>query len=190
MAGYTQLMVDPPWPQRKGGRRGVRPRQGRALGYATLSLEGIEAVLRTEVLPQAAASHTLWLWAVERFLPEAEALLRRLGYRLHARLIWDKGNGVAPAFTVRFSHEYLLWAYRPRLQPVAADQRGKATTVLREAAREHSRKPDAAYRLVEQLYPQGRYLDVFSREARPGWAQWGDQCSYFGASARTAPAVH
>ena len=62
--------------------------------------------------------------------------------------------------------------------PIAAAMRGKLLTVFRETLREHSRKPDAAYRMVEQLYPDQTRLDVFSREARPGWEQWGKQVDY------------
>ena len=67
--------------------------------------------------------------------------MKELGYDLHARFIWDKENGVAPAITVRFSHEYLLWFYKKGhlLMPIQ-ETRGKYTTVLREASIKHSKK--------------------------------------------------
>lgn len=179
---YEQVVIDPPWPQRKGGRRAVRPHQGRALDYRTLPLSELFGMIERNILPLARPTATIWLWTIDKFLLDAETWLRGLGYRLHARLIWDKGNGVAPAFTVRYSHEYLLWVYRPPMQPVAATARGRYLTVFHAKPREHSRKPDEAYALIDTLYPAGRRLDVFSREARPGWEQWGDQCHYFGAS--------
>lgn len=83
------------------------------------------------------------------------------------------------AFTVRYSHEYLLWYYKPRLLPVAVAERGKFTTVIRESSREHSRKPDAAYAMIERLYPSGAFFDVFSREPRVKWTQYGNQINYF-----------
>jgi N6-adenosine-specific RNA methylase IME4 len=174
-------MIDPPWPKRKGGKRKVRPRQGRALDYTTLTMDEIFNLLDTQILPLAATPHAVFLWTVDSSLVEAEERMVDRGYKLHARLVWDKGNGVAPAFTVRYAHEYLLWFYQPKLMPVAQEARGKFMTVIREAAREHSRKPDAAYELVKALYPTATCVDVFSREQREGWDQWGNECDHFKA---------
>ncbi len=144
-----------------------------------MTVEEIFNLLDREVLPLAADVHNVWLWTVDQFLHPAEEAMVQRGYRLHARLIWDKGNGVAPAFTVRYAHEYLLWFCKPSLRPIDPTQRGKFTTVLRTSGREHSRKPDEAYGLVRTLYPDSVCMDVFSREPRDGWIQFGDQISHF-----------
>ncbi|HEX8521745.1 MAG TPA: MT-A70 family methyltransferase [Tepidisphaeraceae bacterium] len=172
-------MIDPPWPKRKGGKRAARPAQGRELDYATMPVEEIFALLDEQVFSFAAPTHNVWLWAIDQFLHQAESAMSERGYRLHARIIWDKGNGVAPAFTLRYSHEYLLWFYKPALVPVARDQRGRFTTVLKAPAREHSRKPDEAYAMVETLYPESSYMDVFSRQPRANWRQFGNQLNHF-----------
>lgn len=168
-------VIDPPWPQKKGGLRKARPRQGRELVYRTMSVEDIFTLLDEEFL----TSPVVFLWAIDKFLLQAEAEMKARGYKLHARIIWDKENGVAPAFTVRFTHEYLLWFYKSPMPPVAESQRGKFTTVMREKAREHSRKPDCSYTFVQSLYPDAELWDVFSRESREGWHQWGDEVSFF-----------
>ncbi len=172
------LVIDPPWPQRKGGRRKVRPGQGRALSYETLSVAEIFSLLDRE-FNLAATGDTVFLWCIDKYLIEAEAAMAARGFKLHARLIWDKGNGVAPAFTVRYTHEYLLWFYKSPMPAIAIAQRGKHPTVFREPGREHSRKPDTAYTLVASLYPNVERWDIFSREPRPGWNQWGDETSFF-----------
>ncbi|WP_331938896.1 MT-A70 family methyltransferase [Methylosinus sp.] len=46
-------------------------------------------------------------------------------------------------------------------------------------AREHSRKPEEFYQMVEALSPDARRLDVFSRQSRPGWATWGKEADKF-----------
>ena len=81
--------------------------------------------------------------------------------------------------TVRFSHEYLVWYYKPKMLKIALEQRGKFTTVFTERAREHSRKPEFAYSMISALYPNATKLDVFSRESRTGWDQYGDQKNHF-----------
>lgn len=172
-------MIDPPWPKKKGGKRSVRPRQSRGLDYPTMTVSDIFALLDRDVFPLAATPHNVFLWGIDQFLHVGEQAMFDRGYKLHARFVWDKGNGVAPAFTIRYSHEYLSWFYKPKLLSVATDQRGRFTTVIRSPGREHSRKPDEAYAMVERLYPDLNRLDVFSREQRAGWQQYGNQTDYF-----------
>jgi N6-adenosine-specific RNA methylase IME4 len=179
MDEIQNFMVDPPWPKRKGGRRAVRPAQGRDLGYPTMPVAEIFELLDRDVLSLAAPLHNVWMWSIDQFLHDAEAEMQRRGYRLHARIIWDKGNGVAPAFTLRYSHEYLLWFYKPMLLPIDPTQRGRFTTVMRAPARQHSRKPDEAYDLIRALYPMSVCMDVFSREPRLRWLQFGNQPDHF-----------
>lgn len=176
---FSQLVIDPPWPKRKGGLRRVRPNQGRELDYTTMSVADIFQLLDEQIFPQADSQHNVWLWTIDGFLVEAQKQMELRGYRLHARMIWDKENGTAPAFTVRFTHEYLLWFYRNGLCPVAKDMRGKFTTVIRQRSTQHSRKPNEAYRLIGELYPEQPKIDVFSREFRSGWSQWGNECGKF-----------
>lgn len=184
-AVFQHLVIDPPWKKRKGGRRAVRPMQGRSLDYPTMETDEIFSLLDENIFPFAAGDACVWLWTVDEFLRQGEDEMERRGWRRHARVVWDKGNGVAPAFTVRYTHEYMLWFYRPgRLPPVSREERGKLSTVIRAPGREHSRKPDEAYRYIDRLYPTGRRLDVFSREPREGWEQWGNQCEKFVIEAR------
>jgi N6-adenosine-specific RNA methylase IME4 len=178
---HQVAIVDPPWPQKKGGRRKVRPVQGRSFDYITMGVQEIEYFLSTIIIPAMADTHTLFVWTIEKFLTECDQMMAGLGYRRHVRLVWDKGNGPTPAYTVRYSHEYLVWYYRPKMIPINRKMRGKALSVFSSPGRQHSRKPDVAYDLVASLYPKCRKIDIFSREKREGWDQLGDECNYFGA---------
>lgn len=173
------FVIDPPWGQRKGGLRKVRKRQGREFDYETISVPGIFTLLDRDVFPLAESDHCIFMWTIDRYLSECETEMFKRGYRCHCRMVWNKLNGIAPAFTVRFTHEYLLWFYKRKFLPVARNERGRFTTVLTERGREHSRKPEVCYRMIEALYPDHRKMDVFSREYRKGWLQYGDQINYF-----------
>ena len=117
----------------------------------------------------------LFMWTIDKFLHEAEQLGKELGYNLHARIIWDKENGIAPAFTFRFSHEYLLWFYKSPMPKIEKSMRGKLTTVIREKSTIHSKKPQKAYEMIESLYPDLFKIELFARYRRDGWKSWGNQ---------------
>lgn len=176
---YNLLVIDPPWPKKKGGRRSARPNQDRSLDYQTMSIIEIFALLDAKIFPLALTPHIVFMWATEEFLTDCEHQMTSRNYRRHARLIWNKTNGIAPAFSVRFSHEYLLWFYKPKFTPVHPSVRGKLTTVFTEKPREHSRKPNIAYDMIKGMFPGAACLDVFSREDRPGWDAWGNECGKF-----------
>lgn len=180
MKPIQNFMVDPPWPKKKGGKRRARPNQGRQLDYPTMSIGSIFRLLDREIFPLAQGQpHNVWLWGVDQYLMAGEHQLIKRGYRLHARIIWNKTNGIAPAFTLRYAHEYLCWFYKPKFLPIDPSLRGKFTDVITEVARQHSRKPDAAYNLVKSLYPSLKCMDVFSREKRSSWKQWGNELDHF-----------
>lgn len=179
---YDVFMVDPPWPMfrtRRDSRMFIHGKwQSQDLPYGLLTIADIQALLATEVFSHAAPRHVVFLWATEWTLMSSEQMMVGLGYTPHTRLVWDKGNGVSLG-TVRRTHEYLGWWYTAPMLRICAGVRGKYPTVIREPSREHSRKPEAAYRLVEALYPDARKLDVFTREMRVGWDGYGDQRDHF-----------
>lgn len=169
------IYADPPWRQAKGGKKASRPNtSGKPLDYQVCSLEEIKEHLRV------ADSHTgdnaiLFLWTIDKYLFEAQQIAESLGYRLHARMIWNKVTGIPAAFTVRFGHEYLLYMYKGKLLPVAKDERGKIHTVFTEQVRRHSQKPQTAYQIIERLYPNTHKLEMYARTERQGWDCWGNE---------------
>lgn len=175
MKQYEIIYTDPPWPQKKGNTRKCRPRQGRELDYNTMPVAEC-FLIQEPFLESAAEKHNVFMWAIDKFLHEVEMEMEKRGYKLHARIIWDKGNGIAPAYTVRFSHEYLLWFYRPgKILLPSRESRGKFTTVIREAATIHSRKPEAAYKMLEEMFPGTKKIELFARNRRTGWDAWGNE---------------
>jgi len=167
MKKYQIIYADPPWRQSKGGLRKCRPNQMKCLDYSTLSLDKISEILHSFNAP------VLFVWTIDKFLHQTEQILS--DYKLHARFVWDKENGIAPAFTVRFSHEYLLWFYKSPMLPISKEARGKHTTVLREKATKHSKKPTCAYEMIEKLYPNINKIELFARQKREGWDVWGNE---------------
>lgn len=172
---YDVILADPPWKQTKGGKKSSRKNSsGMPLDYPTCSLEEIEAHLK------AATAHTkensvLFLWTIDKYLFEAQQIAESLGYKLHARMIWNKVTGIPAAFTVRFGHEYLLYMYKGKLLPVSMEERGKIHTVFTEKVTKHSKKPEVSFQIIERLYPNCRKLEMYARTRRQGWDCWGNE---------------
>lgn len=172
---YKIIYTDPPWQQKKGGKRNCRPNQGKELDYNTCTMSEIKEIHR-QASKLCQEKHNIFMWTIDKYLHNTEQMMAELGYSLHARIIWDKTNGVAPAFTARYSHEYLLWFYRKgnMLKPCPA-MRGKYTTVLREPATKHSKKPVCAYVMLNDMFPNAKKLELFARQEVDGWDCWGNE---------------
>lgn len=175
---YDLIYADPPWKQSKGGKKSVRKNSsGKPLDYPVCSLDEIKEHLRFATNASGVNS-ILFLWTIDKYLFEAQEIAESLGYKLHARMIWDKVTGIPAAFTVRYGHEYLLYMYKGKLTPVAKNERGKIHTVFREKVTKHSKKPEIAYEIIERLYPDLKKLEMYARNTRPGWDCFGNEVTY------------
>lgn len=181
MKRYGVLYVDPPWRQSKGGKKAVRPKSsGEKLDYQVLGLDEIKNYLKlaTELTENDAV---LFLWTIDKYLFETQEIAEGLGWKLHARMVWNKVTGIPVAFTIRFGHEYLLYMYKGRLTKVAKKERGKIHSVFTERVRKHSQKPEVAYQIIERLYPNTKRLEMYARPVSPmfpkrkGWDVWGNE---------------
>ena len=172
---YGLLCIDPPWKQSKGGKKNVRPNSsGTHLDYQTISLDLIKEHIK--VASELTEDNSiLFLWTIDKYLFEAEQIAKDLGYKLHARMIWNKVNGIPAAFTVRYGHEYLLYMYKGKLIPVTKNERGKIHTVFTELVTKHSKKPEISYQIMERLYPNLQKLEMYARQERQGWDCWGNE---------------
>lgn len=175
------FVIDPPWPHTAGGTKKARPcAHDKEWAYPVMEIPEIFSLLSEKVLCRASENHTVFMWCIERALLDMEAAMAELGYRRHVRMVWDKGTGLSPAFTVQYSHEYLVWYYKGKFQPVNPNYRGSFKSCFRSPVRQHSRKPDFAYMMLDAMFLGKTKMDVFAREKRNGWLAWGNEINKFG----------
>ena len=162
---FEVICIDPPWPYGTkydaSGRRAASP-------YPELSLEELASI----TLP-AADDCFLWLWTTHQFMRHSFALLDSWGFKEAAILTWVK-NRMGLGHWLRSQSEFCIMAVRGHPPLNLTNE----TTILNAPMRQHSRKPDEFYQMVESLCI-GRRLDYFSREKRPGWAQMGSEPAKF-----------
>ncbi|MBA2775481.1 MAG: DNA methyltransferase [Chloroflexia bacterium] len=172
--GFKTILADPPW--RFANRTGkVAPEHRRLDRYSTLELEDICAL---PVASSAAVNAHLYLWAPNALLPHGLRVLEAWGFRYVSNIVWAKrrkdggpdGRGVG--FYFRNVTEILLFGVRGSMRTL---QPGRSqVNMIETRKREHSRKPDEQYGLIESCSP-GPYLELFARHASPGWTAWGDE---------------
>jgi N6-adenosine-specific RNA methylase IME4 len=115
----------------------------------------------------------LFLWTPPALMPEALDVLEAWGFKYVANIVWSKDGRVGLGNWVRNQHELLLVARRGEMpSPLPAN---RPPSIINAPIREHSRKPDEAYELIERMYPELPKIELFARNARPGWSAWGNE---------------
>lgn len=171
---YGTILADPPW--QFNNRTGkMAPEHKRLARYSTMTLDDIlELPVSQLALPQ---SH-LYLWVPNALVLEGLDVMKRWGFTYKTNIVWYKirkdggpdGRGVG--FYFRNVTEMVLFGVRGNLRTLAPGRR--QVNIIYSQKREHSRKPDELYDVIEQCSP-GPYLELFARHARPGWAHWGNE---------------
>lgn len=165
---YACIVIDPPWEMEKIDRI-VRPKQ-KEFDYPPMS----EEELSEFTLPAADDCH-LYLWATHKHLPLAYRLADIWGFKYECLMTWVKNVGFTPFSWMR-STEHVLFCRRGGLKL----ERLGLRLDFNAKVREHSRKPDIFYDLVREVSP-GPRIDMFSREKREGFEQWGNEAEKFNA---------
>lgn len=172
---FRTVLADPPWRfQNKTGK--VAPEHRRLNRYGTMSLEEIKALPVGRILADAAH---LYMWLPNALLPEGIETLRAWGFEYKSNIIWHKirkdggSDGRGVGFYFRNVTEIILFGVKGKNARTLKPGRTQVN-YLATRKREHSRKPDEQYSIIESCSP-GPYLELFARGARDGWATWGDQ---------------
>src|ERR1700724_604110 len=171
---FATVLADPPW--RFTNRTGkVAPEHRRLDRYGTMTFADICAL---PVAAVAAPHSHLYLWVPNALLPAGLQVIAAWGYRYVSNIVWAKrrkdggpdGRGVG--FYFRNVTELVLFGVRGSMRTLPPGRRQVNMSETRK--REHSRKPDEAYELIEACSPVP-YLELFARYPRPGWSAWGDE---------------
>lgn len=172
---FGTILADPPWQfTNKTGK--VAPEHKRLARYGTMKLDEILAL---PVADLAAPTAHLYLWCPNALLPEGLAVMKGWGFTYKANIVWHKirkdggpdGRGVG--FYFRNVTELILFGVKGKNARTLKPGR-KQVNFLATRKREHSRKPDEQYEIIEACSP-GPFLELFARGTRKNWTTWGNQ---------------
>ena len=172
---FATILADPPW--RFANRTGkMAPEHKRLLRYPTMTIEDIKAL---PVAQLSAPKAHLYLWVPNALLPWGLEVVKAGGFEFKATLTWYKvrkdggpdGRGVG--FYFRNVTELVLFGIKGKNNRTLKPGRTQ-TNIIVTRKREHSRKPDELYDIIEDCSPAPR-IELFARFKRKGWHQWGNE---------------
>jgi N6-adenosine-specific RNA methylase IME4 len=172
---FHTVLADPPWKfQNSTGK--VAPEHKRLARYGTMSLDDICALPVAEVCDDPAH---LYLWVPNALLPDGLRVMQEWGFHYKSNIVWHKvrkdggSDGRGVGFYFRNVTELLLFGIRGKNARTLQPGR-RQVNLLATRKREHSRKPDEIFDIIEACSP-GPRLEMFCRGVRKGWTVWGHQ---------------
>jgi N6-adenosine-specific RNA methylase IME4 len=172
---FKTILADPPWQfQNRTGK--MAPEHKRLSRYATMKLPEIAALPVSQIVADTAH---LYLWIPNALLPEGLEVMKAWGFNYKSNIVWHKirkdggpdGRGVG--FYFRNTTELVLFGVRGKNARTLAPGR-RQVNFMGTRKREHSRKPDELFGIIESCSPAPR-LELFARGPRKGWKVWGNQ---------------
>ncbi len=178
------ILADPPWQfQNRTGK--MAPEHKRLSRYPTLALPDI---MEIPIQVAAAKNAHLYLWVPNALLSEGLQVMSAWGFQYKANIVWHKirkdggpdGRGVG--FYFRNTTEIILFGVKGSMRTLEPGR--TQVNIIKSRKREHSRKPDEQYELIEACSP-GPYLELFARGSRKNWHAWGNESEKYEPHWRT-----
>jgi N6-adenosine-specific RNA methylase IME4 len=172
---FGTILADPPWQfQNRSGK--IAPEHKRLSRYGTMTIAEICALPVGDI---AADPAHLYLWVPNALLPDGLRVMEAWGFRYISNIVWHKvrkdggSDGRGVGFYFRNVTEVLLFGVRGKNARTLPPGRSQVN-MIQTRKREHSRKPDEQYNIIEEC-SWGPRLELFSRGKRKGWTVWGNQ---------------
>ncbi|MBC1224521.1 adenine-specific DNA methyltransferase [Nostoc sp. UCD121] len=177
---YQCIVIDPPWFYRLRSKDKTHRNR---IPYQPMRTEEILAL----PIPELCGSNgcILWLWFTNNHMVEAAQCLQTWGFELKTILTWEKvtkdntKTHLGVGHWLRNSTEHCALAVRGNVKAFAGRTLTNQSSILHSPRREHSRKPEQFFELVEKLCPDITKLEMFARSSRIGWDCWGDEALKF-----------
>lgn len=172
---FHTVLADPPW--QFANRTGkMAPEHRRLTRYATMDLATIMNLPVPEIVAEPAH---LYLWVPNAMLPEGLEVLKAWGFEYKSNIVWHKirkdggSDGRGVGFYFRNVTEIVLFGVRGKKARTLAPAR-RQVNLIASKKREHSRKPDELYELIEDC-SRGPFIELFARRTRESWIAWGNE---------------
>lgn len=167
---FNTIIIDPPWPVKKI-HRDERPNQD-VFSYPTMT---VEEVMDFPADQFAAAKCHLFLWTTQKYLPHSMRIIKVWGFDYVFTMVWHKPGGFQPFNLPQYNCEFCLYGKKGAIKFLDTKN---FPTCFDGARGKHSEKPEEFYDLIRRVTQSPR-IDIFSREKRQGFDQYGNEKTKF-----------
>jgi len=162
---FSVILADPPW------QYDINIRGSPDAHYDIMTLESI-----CKMKIPSAKDAVLFLWTTSPILESALQVLHSWGFDYKTHLIWVKDK-IGTGHYFRGQHELLLLGRKGDIS--IPEEKDRPNSVLHAPRTTHSKKPNQVYKIIEQMYPKQKYLELFARQTKknklPNWNYWGNE---------------
>ena len=168
---YKTIYCDPPWNMSGSG---LFKRLSAGEKYTVMKLQDIKN-MKDFIQQLADEDCHLYMWVTSNFLQDGLDTMKHWGFRYITNVVWNKTTGCGMGQYFRTQHEICLFGTKGKTQ---LNKKQYVVSVISAPRREHSRKPEQMYDLIEKVSP-GPYIELFARNTREGWDSWGNEVGKF-----------
>lgn len=158
---FSVVLADPPW------EYDINTRGSPDDHYDVLTTEKI-----CKIKVPSYKDSILFLWATAPKLKEALQVLEAWGFDYKTHMVWVKDK-IGTGYYFRGQHELLLVGRKGNIS--IPEEKDRPSSVLNAIRTRHSKKPEQVYSIIEKMYPNQKYLELFARNERSGWKTWGNE---------------
>jgi N6-adenosine-specific RNA methylase IME4 len=160
---FSIIYADPPW------RYSFSPTEARSieLHYPTLNLKQIK-----NLKVPSEENAVLFLWTTAPKLREGLEVLNSWGFEYKTCAVWDK-EIIGMGYWFRGQHEILLLGTKGKVK--IPEPKNRFSSVIKERRTKHSKKPKQTYEMIEKMFPNEKYIELFARKKRDNWECWGNE---------------
>jgi N6-adenosine-specific RNA methylase IME4 len=161
---YNVVYCDPPWQYSNSGLGGSAESH-----YPTMSTDEICNM----ELPELAENSICFMWVTNPLLEDGLKVLKSWGFEYKTNMVWfkEKQTYGLLGFYVYGQHEILLIGVRGSMLPMGE----MFSSIIKGANIQHSKKPEITYEIIERMYPGCKYIELFARNKRENWSNWGNE---------------
>lgn len=159
---YQVIYADPPWQYSNSGFN-----TSAEAHYNTMD---IKAICELPINELADENSILFLWTTTAMAEEAFSVIKAWGFEYKTQMVWVKNTHIA-GFYVYGKYELLYLATKGSFLPIGE----KVENIITGENSKHSKKPEQGYNIIEKMYPDCKYIELFARQTKQGWKAWGNE---------------
>ena len=160
---YNVIYIDPPWEYSNSGFKMSAENQ-----YPTMPVDKIKEIPIQNITSENAI---IFCWVTNPLLQEGLEIIKHWGFKYKTNICWVKNNHTA-GFYVYGKHELLLIGVKGNQMTPHGE---KIKSVVYDENHIHSKKPEIFYKIIEEMFPNFKYIEIFARSKREGWDSWGNE---------------